>query len=756
MTVASKKLRLLFAFFILCIMPVSAAFAEIKVFEKEIEEIVGKNQSQEQVEAFALQKAKRLAVEEAGTYISSLTVVRNYQLEKDEIIALASGVVQTRIVGVPSVRLKNGVIHVLVKAKIQVDTGILDQQIEQIMKEKGTLKKLEDERRKVKDLEKRLVGLKSTELKRLEDLNKQAIALEMEREREILFRKEQRLKAQKDIAMADLEILRQEQVRSARFARLQKEQEAARKKELEEIDREQDRIRKAQLENESYWKDLARKADLSRADWISIDDALSLKQAVEEAKNLRTEIADIIRRLDFQFDSSKKNLEKAYKQQIAVTRPILPPDPAPKDAFEATAEYNRRLEAYKSKVQNADVKNKEKIKKLKIEGDLKVTHLRVTALKHRIQVLEPFVHRLKTLQLKKFGLPDKKVKVTLGDPDADNFRFPIHFEYNGKKWSKYWKYQDTKEARAFWKTRSHLVPQGLFQLEGAGDGITCRLTASKVSHPGTKDERMFELETPKEFEEITAWNRAETVDLADAEKNATDAPFKYGFVDPVTGMEFVWVPGGCFQMGCGSWAGNCGKDEKPVHEVCVGGFLIGKYEVTQSQWQKVMRRNPSCFKNGDDYPVEDVSWNDAQKFIRKLSALNNNKYQFRLPTEAEWEYACRSGGKPETYSGGSLIDHVAWYSENSGGRTHRVGTKAPNGLGLHDMSGNVWEWCQDWDGHYPSGHVTDPKGPSSGSGRVVRGGSWRYYAEICRSAYRFSYSPGGSGLSLGLRLSRTP
>lgn len=215
---APKKLRLFFAFFILCIMPVSSAFAEIKVFEKEVEEIVGKNQSQEQVEAFALQKAKRLAVEEAGTYISSLTVVQNYQLAKDEITALASGVVRAKIVGVPSVSLENSVIHIRVKARIRVDTAILDQQIEQIMKEKGTLKKLEEERRKVKDLEKRLAGLKSTELKRLEELNRQAIALEVERENQRLFREEQRLKAQKDIAKADIEILRQEQERSARFA----------------------------------------------------------------------------------------------------------------------------------------------------------------------------------------------------------------------------------------------------------------------------------------------------------------------------------------------------------------------------------------------------------------------------------------------------------------------------------------------------------------------------------------------------------
>ena len=755
-TAASKKLRLLFAFFILCIMPVSSAFAEIKVYEKEIEEIVGKNQSQEQVEAFALQKAKRLAVEEAGTYISSLTVVRNYQLAKDEITALASGVVQARIVGVPSLILKNDVIHVRVKARIQVDTTILDQQIEQIMKEKGTLKKLEDERQKVKDLEKRLAGLKSTELKRLEDLNRQAVALEVERENQRLFREEQRLKAQKDIAKADIEILRQAQERSARFALLQKEQEAARKKELEEIAREQDRIRKAQLENESYWKELARTAELSQADWISIDDALSLNQAVEEVKNLRMEIADISSRLDFQLDSSKKNLEKAYKQQIAVTMPILPPVPAPKDAFETTAEYNQRLEAHKEKVQKAENENKKKIKELKKEGDLKIARLRVTALKHRIQVLEPFVHRLKTLQSKKFGLPDKKVKVTLGDPDADNSRFPIRFEYNGRKWSKYWKYQDRTEARAFWKTRSHLVAQGLFHLEGAGAGITYRLTASSVFHPGTKEERIFKLETPMEFDEIVAWNMVKTVDLAEAERD--EGIFKYDFVDPLTGMKFVWVPGGCFQMGCGSWAGNCYKDEKPVHEVCVDGFLIGKYEVTQGQWQKVMGGNPSRFKNGDDYPVENVSWNDVQKFIRKLSALNNNKYKFRLPTEAEWEYACRSGGKSEIYSGGSRIDRVAWYSGNSGNRTHRVGTKVPNEVGLYDMSGNVWEWCEDIyaKNAYSRHSRNNPVNMKAGSDRVNRGGSWRFSASSCRSANRFDDSPYDRDNNLGFRLVRTP
>lgn len=151
------------------------ALAEVMTFEKEVEEIVANDQSREQVEAFALQKAKRLAVEEAGTYISSLSIVSNAMMQKDEITALASGIVQTKIVGLPAVRLENGVVHVYVKARIQVDTGILDKQVVELLKEKGTLKKLEAEQKKVRDLENRLSSLKSTELKRLEELNVLAV-----------------------------------------------------------------------------------------------------------------------------------------------------------------------------------------------------------------------------------------------------------------------------------------------------------------------------------------------------------------------------------------------------------------------------------------------------------------------------------------------------------------------------------------------------------------------------------------------------
>ncbi len=123
--------------------------------------------------------------------------------------------------------------------------------------------------------------------------------------------------------------------------------------------------------------------------------------------------------------------------------------------------------------------------------------------------------------------------------------------------------------------------------------------------------------------------------------------------EPVTGMEFVWVPGGCYEMGCGNWTSDCFRDEKPVHEVCVDGFWMGKTEVTQGQWKQIMGENPAWFKKGDNYPVEKVRWPEVEKFAKKLSSLSTDAYKFRFPTEAEWEYAARSGGKPEKYAGGS-------------------------------------------------------------------------------------------------------
>ncbi len=213
----------------------------------------------------------------------------------------------------------------------------------------------------------------------------------------------------------------------------------------------------------------------------------------------------------------------------------------------------------------------------------------------------------------------------------------------------------------------------------------------------------------------------------------------------------VYVEGGTFTMGATSEQKKPDDDEKPTHRVSLSSFYIGKYEVTQALWKAVMGSNPSRFE-GDNLPVERVSWNDCQTFLRKLNAMTGKN--FRLPTEAEWEFSARGGNwsRGYQYSGSNVLSDVAWYYDNSGSKTHNVGTKAPNELGIYDMSGNVWEWCQDWKGSYIGSAQTNPKGPSSGSYRVDRGGSWFNFAWSCRVACRYCHTPDYRYFDLGFRL----
>ena len=221
-------------------------------------------------------------------------------------------------------------------------------------------------------------------------------------------------------------------------------------------------------------------------------------------------------------------------------------------------------------------------------------------------------------------------------------------------------------------------------------------------------------------------------------------------------FEMVYVEGGCFDMGATTEQGSDAYDnEYPVHSVTLSDYYIGRCEVTQELWEAVMGSNPSYFK-GAQNPVESVSWNDCQNFIKKLNSLTGRT--FCLPTEAEWEYAARGGNQSSRYkySGSGNIGDVAWYDDNSGGKTHAVGTQTANELGIYDMSGNVWELCSDWYGSYSAGAQTNPQGPSSGSRRVLRGGSWCYFAGYCRVSARRSSDPDSSNNSIGLRLVLVP
>ena len=225
--------------------------------------------------------------------------------------------------------------------------------------------------------------------------------------------------------------------------------------------------------------------------------------------------------------------------------------------------------------------------------------------------------------------------------------------------------------------------------------------------------------------------------------------------DPITNMEFVWVPGGCYEMGCGSWTKDCLKQELPVHEVCIDGFWLGKYEVTQGQWQQLMRSNNSRFNLGASYPVETVSWEETRKYIDILNGQHGGKYRFRLPTEAEWEYAARSGGLPEKFAGGNKTKSVAWYRTNSRENTHPVGRKAPNGMGLYDMSGNVWEWCQDFysvKAYRRHGKDNPVISDNASNNRVARGGGYNSYSRLIRCAQRGEYLPAKRDRNVGFRI----
>jgi formylglycine-generating enzyme required for sulfatase activity len=246
---------------------------------------------------------------------------------------------------------------------------------------------------------------------------------------------------------------------------------------------------------------------------------------------------------------------------------------------------------------------------------------------------------------------------------------------------------------------------------------------------------------------------------------------------------FVRINGGTFTMG--SPANESGRDGDEIqHQVTVSSFYLGKYPVTQKEYQAVMGTNPSRFK-GDNLPVETVSWYDAVEYCNRRSqkeglspaytinknqsdpnnknsrddvkwtvTVNKNANGYRLPTEAEWEYACRAGTPTAYNTGAAISDNTGWYDANSGNKTHPVGQKAANAWGLHDMHGNVWEWCWDWMGDYTSVAQTDPMGAASGANRVVRGGSWNDSAEIVRSAYRYYSTPSLRYGDIGFRLVR--
>ncbi len=302
--------------------------------------------------------------------------------------------------------------------------------------------------------------------------------------------------------------------------------------------------------------------------------------------------------------------------------------------------------------------------------------------------------------------------------------------------------------------------------------VTVPLLAGAVDYDlngdGWVDEADYELLTERIINQDAAYDAKYDIN-GDGIIDAVDANLLRSFENfnlrsyTVNGVSFkmVRVVGGTFTMGATAEQGSDAySNEKPAHQVTLSSYCIGQTEVTQELWVAVMGSNPSDFTGNLQRPVEQVSWYDCQTFIIKLNQLTGAN--FRLPTEAEWEYAARGGNRSQgyKYSGSNTIGNVAWYYDNaysvdsgsSNYGTHPVATKAPNELGLYDMSGNVGEWCQDWYGSYSSGAQTNPTGPTSGSNRVPRGGGWSAYAGGCRVSYRIFGSPSDTYPSRGLRL----
>ena len=289
--------------------------------------------------------------------------------------------------------------------------------------------------------------------------------------------------------------------------------------------------------------------------------------------------------------------------------------------------------------------------------------------------------------------------------------------------------------------------------DAAMESVTRYLTS--IGRDGEFYREALELLNDAEAAKAAAAEAAEAARVAaeaEARAAAEAAMRPAGEARMFDGMEFVWVPAGDFLMG--STSPEADDREQPVTQVRISrGFWLGKYEVTQAAWQRVMGTNPSDNAGCGQCPVEQVSWYDALDFIQLLNVQTGGNL-YRLPTEAEWEYAARAGTTGNRYGN---LDEVAWHGSNSDGRPHPVGQKAPNAWGLHDMLGNIWEWVADWYGPYPGGSVTDPQGPSFSSLRLIRGGGWNaFMAASVRVSYRARANDAGKRDSItGVRLART-
>ncbi|MBV5329372.1 MAG: SUMF1/EgtB/PvdO family nonheme iron enzyme [Chlorobium sp.] len=436
----------------------------------------------------------------------------------------------------------------------------------------------------------------------------------------------------------------------------------------------------------------------------------SLAAAIAEIKRLNGDIEGIEATFSRELSAGKNRISARYDSEIAAIRLASKQKQTPlvRDEFETEVEF-------KAKVAKLQSSYSDRIAQLEQKQRAEITDLERRLALEQQNLTADLRQSMKQIGDKEFTVGAESLKLELGQYNPDKLSFPISIS-NSTQLVKVAMNGTIPLPRDAARTFKQEYSSGLVrpQLTVKAGGNLLRVALVNDS-----DNSVYE---HQDGEFITASGRKLREEWEKERQSAG---------------EMVGVPGGCFTAE--------GK------QTCLDAFRIGKYEVTQGQYKRIMGSNPSGFNGcGDDCPVEAVSWDDTQLFISKLNGQTGKHY--RLPSEAEWQYACTSGGNNEEYCGSNNIDAVAWYSGNSGSKTHPVGQKQPNGLDIHDMSGNVWEWVQDWYGsNYPNSG-NNPTGASSGSSRVIRGGSWSYEVEHARAANRYNFSPRSRISFLGFRL----
>lgn len=582
---------------------------------------------------------------------------------------------------------------------------------------------------------------------------------------------EQRRKAEEDTELRRIEEERQQRIEEARRQeeRLRVD-ETQRQQDLASLEQQQ---KTKQKEEEQHLVALRQELDAKRKKALAAADVLSIDNAVAEIKaqsarieEIRAEFADERKRQEAGIEEQHRQkvalLEKAQKERKAassqarsvpaeginsVSSPV-----SPKDEFETEAECRERLvkakqqeeerrrtaQALQQKVAQAEEDSYNKAVALaKAQRDQALSTLASRIEAETVEAIKPFQERVTFLANKEYTLDADALSLQLGAYDAETQAFPVSITnltqavqvaVNGT-------IPLPREAARIFKQQ---YTSGLVRPEVGLRGGDGQLVRAALINEADNARLEFAQGT---F--MTLAEREERARLRESDERAKRA--KAWLL--AAGMELVSIPGGEFKMGNndgGIFFKDASRDEGPEHVVRVTDFQMVKSEVTQRQWVAVMGNNPSSNKGCDDCPVENVSWDDAQEFARKASQASG--LALRLPTEAEWEYAARGGSRWQQKWAGtdseSELGEYAWYKENANGKTHPVCQKKTNAFGLCDMSGNVWEWCQDWHDGYTSGQTTNPMGPSTGTYRVYRGGGWYFAPGLARAAFRARTEPG--------------